>query len=86
MITVLYKLRSFYGIGKKLAVFWDNASYHRSPEVLLYANDPEIDIRIIRNVPYRPDFNGIELLWRSAKITFYKLVDSMRALGGRSWD
>jgi hypothetical protein len=40
----------------------------------------------VRNIPYRPDFNGVEILWRKAKTTYYKLVDSMRALGRREWD
>jgi len=64
MITMLFRLRKWYGPDKKLAVFWDNAAYHRSPEVLGVAGDPEVDIKILRNVPYRPDFNGIELMWR----------------------
>jgi transposase len=84
MVAFLEALRGYYGPTKQLAVFWDNASYHRSPAVLKAAR--KMGIELVRNIPYRPDFNGIEILWRKAKSTYYKFVDSMRAMGRREWD
>ncbi len=34
---------------------------------------------LIYNAPYRPDLNGIELLWRSAKSIYRNRVDRYKA-------
>jgi transposase len=78
MVELLQKIRIFYG-KEKVAVFWDNASIHRAGIVLEAAE--KADIPLVFNLPYRPDLNGIELLWRKAKNTFYRLMDSFRVNG-----
>ena len=84
MIAMLRLIREFYGWQEKVAVFLDRASYHRSPGVKEAAK--AIGVELVYNVAYRPDLNGIELLWRRAKVAYYNTVDSWRALGHRSWD
>ena len=54
-------LRSLHNqVREPFAILFDNASYHGKEigEVVNYCEKSEITI--IRNVPYRPDFNGIE--------------------------
>ena len=49
--------------GKQWAVFWDNATIHRAKVVDEYLESKGIPV--IRNLAYRPEFNGIESLWSS---------------------
>ena len=84
LVTMLGLIRSFYGPDSKVAVFMDNASYHRTQEVRDEA--ARLRIELVMNSPYRPDLNGIELMWRRAKVAYYNLIDSWRALGRREWD
>ena len=39
------------------------------------------DIRIIYNLPYRPDFNGIEVFWAAAKRDYRSRLDWIKANG-----
>ena len=56
----------------KLAVFWDNCATHFSKA----ASDAASKLRIvlIRNVPYKPEFNGIERVWARMKWIFRRTV------------
>ena len=45
----------------------------------------KFEIRIIRNVPYRPDFNGIEGVWSWAKQEYRKKLDWLKA-NGLEWN
>ncbi len=53
---------------KKLAIFWDNASIHKSfkTQNFMLKNN----IKSIMNVPYKPEYNAIEMLWGRAKKVF----------------
>ena len=57
-------------MGKKIALFADNAKIHRADIVQQYASTPEIDIKFVWSIPYRPDLMGVELVWREAKRMF----------------
>ena len=53
-----------------MAVFWDNASIHRSRVVQEYLEND--DFACVFNVPYAPEYNGIELLWGLTKQMYRK--------------
>ena len=82
--TFIVKIRNYFGPAKKVAIFLDNASYHKT--ALVKQAGVDNNVKLVYNMPYRPDLNGIELLWRRSKVAYYNFVDSFRAMGGRRWD
>ena len=56
--------------NKKIALFWDNASIHKSSKTRVFLNNH--NIKSILNVPYKPDYNAIENVWAEAKKVFRK--------------
>ncbi len=62
-----------------IAILMDNPRIHPEEEVEAYAD--KFDIRILWNVKYRADFNGIELVWGWAKREYRKKVDWLKANG-----
>ena len=56
----------------KFAVFWDNASMHKSDETRLVASD--LDVPLVFNLPYCPMYNGIENLWVHTKAAYKTAV------------
>ncbi len=44
-------------------VIWDNAAYHKGPDVRNFLARPQCRIRLIRLPPYCPHLNPIERLW-----------------------
>lgn len=64
--------------GKKIAVLLDNARIHHAHQVTK-VGAPHCDIRIIWNVPYRPDCMGVEYYWKVAKARYYALRDAALA-------
>ncbi len=44
-------------------VIWDNAPYHKGPEVRAFLDRPECRINLIPLPPYSPHLNPIERLW-----------------------
>lgn len=44
-------------------VIWDNAAYHKGPEVRAFLARPECRIHLIQLPPYCPHLNPIERLW-----------------------
>ena len=84
--TFMQFLRALHNkVRKPFAVLWDNASYHgkEGGEVETYCRRNEI--LIIRNVPYRPDFNGIEGYWALVKRSFRSRLDWLKA-NGLTWN
>ena len=62
-----------------MAVFWDNASCHKSATTQTYlVNNGWTQIC---NVPYHPQFNGIEFVWAQAKFRYRKQL-TMKKLDG----
>ena len=49
---------------RKIYVIWDNAAYHKSPEVREFLSRPENRIHLIALPPYCPHLNPIERLWK----------------------
>jgi hypothetical protein len=51
-----------------LNILMDNSSVHRSQ--LVKTKIEELQINVLWNVPYSPQYNGIELFWALAKRNF----------------
>ena len=55
--------------GKKLCLFWDNASVHKGHVISDYLTEIN-DLKVIQNIVYEPELNGIECLWAKMKYLF----------------
>jgi transposase len=44
-------------------VIWDNAAYHKGPDVRAFLARPDCRIHLIQLPPYCPHLNPIERLW-----------------------
>ena len=84
-MEILRQVRAALGPAEKLALFWDNCRIHLATMVKELAASNEIDIELVLNVPYRPDMNGIELLWAEAKRRYRAMTDRLKAID-RTWD
>ena len=62
VIIALKKIRDMYP-KERVAIFWDNASIHRSAVTKGYAERCVPMLKLVYNLPYRPDLNPIELFW-----------------------
>jgi transposase len=56
--------------GKRFAIFLDNLSVHKTQDVR--ATYQRLDILPIFNVPYSPDYNGIEKYFAQVKAQYKK--------------
>lgn len=67
-ILALDRLQRAYP-GKKLAIVWDNASWHKSKELRKYLGEGNLfeNITLIHLPPYAPEHNPIEHVWNNAK-------------------
>ena len=77
--AVIREVRQTLGPNKKLAIYLDNASIHKTKGVLKTAKEEKIEL--IYNVEFRADMNGIERLWDRAKIKYKDAVDRRRVKG-----
>lgn len=59
----------------RLTILLDNASIHKTRRVKELCRELKIDI--IYNVPYCPQFNGIEHVWAMAKAKYKTMVAQM---------
>jgi len=58
--------------GQEFAIFMDNLQVHKTKEVLETCK--RLKVRPIFNVPYSPDFNGIETYFSLIKGEYKKLI------------
>ena len=58
--------------GQEFAIFMDNLQVHKTKEVLDTCK--RLKVRPIFNVPYSPDFNGIETYFSLLKGEYKKLI------------
>jgi transposase len=58
--------------GREFAIFMDNLRVHKTPEVLEACK--QLRAKPIFNVPYSPDFNGIETFFSQVKAHYKNLV------------
>ena len=73
------------GTEEKVCLFMDNARYHKASIVSEEARREQTNIRLCFNLPYRPDLNPCELVFRKVKHEYRREVDRLKALN-RKWD
>lgn len=68
IISALDRLRSAYP-GKKMAIVWDNAGWHKSRKLMEHFGPGKRfeDLTLIQLPPYAPDNNPTEHVWNQAK-------------------
>jgi transposase len=60
---LLAKIEARNPTKRVIHVIWDNAAYHKGPDVRAFLARPECRIRLIPLPPYCPHLNPIERLW-----------------------
>ena len=84
MITVLQGVRAAAGSEERICLIWDNARMHKATSVLEAAKRADVNIQLRFNLPYRPDLNPCELVFRRVKNLYRREVDRLKALN-RVW-
>lgn len=74
----LFEIKEKMG-STKFAAFLDNATIHRA--IFTKQAAQLMGVPLVFNLPYRPDLNGIEFLWNSAKHAFRARVKTFRGVG-----
>jgi hypothetical protein len=59
--SVFQRVREIKGPHAKICIFLDNASIHHAVKTRTCAQ--QLNIKLIFNIPYEPQFMGIELFW-----------------------
>jgi transposase len=62
IIIFLQQLLDANASAGKIHLYWDNAGYHRSKEILEFIKDTKIVLHYLP--PYSPNLNPIERLWK----------------------
>jgi transposase len=63
-VQLLAKIEARNPDKRIIHVIWDNAPYHRGPDVRAFLSRPDCRIRLIALPPYCPHLNPIERLWK----------------------
>lgn len=63
-VQLLEKIEAGNPDKKVIHVIWDNAAYHKGPDVRAFLNRPDCRIKLIALPPYCPHLNAIERLWK----------------------
>ena len=76
--AVLDRLVPLYA-GKKIAIVWDNASWHRSADVRTWLSDTKYDVKLMAFPTYAPELNPQEHVWRAGRssITHNKFIENI---------
>ena len=69
---------------KKCAILWDNASAHRARSVRACLE--RLDIMAIFNIPYHPQYNGIEHVFADVRARFRKRLTALKISGADEID
>ena len=70
--------------GKKVAILWDNASSHKARSVQDYLRTT--DTIAIANVPYHPQYNGIEHVFSDVRRRYRKKITDLKISGADEID
>ena len=76
MVVALQKLRDVLPEGP-IGLFWDNASIHKAGDTMAEAR--RLQIEPFFNVPYRPQWMGVEHLWKHMKEQYRAHITNLRA-------
>lgn len=63
-VQLLAKIEARNPDKRTIYVIWDNAPYHRGPDVRAFLSRPDCRINLIALPPYCPHLNPIERLWK----------------------
>jgi transposase len=63
-VQLLAKIEERNPDKRVIHVIWDNAAYHRGPDVRAFLSRPECRINLMALPPYCPHLNPIERLWK----------------------
>ena len=63
-VQLLAKIEARNPDKRIIHVIWDNAGYHRGPDVRTFLSRPDCRIHLIGLPPYCPHLNPIERLWK----------------------
>lgn len=63
-VQLLAKIEARNPDKRVIHVIWDNAPYHRGPDVRAFLSQPNCRIHLIALPPYCPHLNPIERLWK----------------------
>lgn len=63
-VQLLTKIQARNPDKRRIHVIWDNAPYHKGPDVRAFLAKPDCRIHLIRLPPYCPHLNPIERLWK----------------------
>lgn len=85
MVDMYKQVRLHSPRHKKLALFLDNASIHKSLIARDQCKEKKSNLVMIFNRPYRPDLNGIEFYWRDIKRRYRSRINWQR-INGRNFD
>jgi transposase len=79
-VSILKKLSLQYS-GKRIVIFWDNASWHKSETVREYLRITNC-FQLYNFPPYAPDLNPQEHVWKEIreKITNNRLINNINAI------
>jgi transposase len=74
-LLVMKAIRETLGKDDKITLIWDNASYHRSKQIIQAAQDLKITLKSLP--AYSPDFMPVEHLWQWLRedITYHTCYD-----------
>ena len=78
-------VRKISGRKAKICLYWDNARMHKAHLVQERAKDKDINIRLCFNLPYRPDLNPTELVFRRAKKEYRSQIERLKG-NNMQWD
>ena len=84
MVRFLAKICVATPPEKKVALLWDNASSHRARTVKDYLG--HADITAVFNVPYHPQFNGIEHVFSDVRRRYRKTITMLKINGADDID
>ena len=78
-VSILKKLAKLF-IGKRIVIFWDNASWHKSAEVRKFLESTK-QFQLYNFPPYAPDLNPQEHVWKELreKVLNNKLIRDINA-------
>ena len=62
-VQLLTKIEQRNPDKRRIHVIWDNAAYHKGPDVRAFLSRPDCRIHLIQLPPYCPHLNPIERLW-----------------------
>lgn len=79
-VQLLAKIEARNPDKRKIYVIWDNAAYHRGPDVRAFLRRKDCRIHLIQLPPYCPHLNPIERLWKvmHANVTHNRFYPSQK--------